>query len=92
MSVNQRAAALERELDRARDVLATKLNSFAVQLQDTIQIVSTARQAASFSFLGRELVNYAPAKCQGMRLKYDAFVDFQACGSTLQGYPDHLAA
>ncbi len=38
----------------------------------------------------RRLLNYTRYKADSLRLRYASFVDFQACDSTLECYPDHL--
>jgi len=36
------------------------------------------------------LLNYAPYKAEAASLAFDQFVDFQACGSSLECHRDHL--
>jgi len=79
---------LEEELERARELLENKVMNFVVQLPDALHVRVLDKQQA-FRFL-RRLLNYTPYKADGVRLKYDTFVDFQACGSTLECQRDHL--
>lgn len=79
---------LETELDRVREILTHKVISFVTQLQDVISIEMLDKQRA-FQFL-RQLLNYAPCKVDGVRLKYDRYLDFQACDSALECHRDHL--
>ncbi len=79
---------LEEELERAREILENKVMNFVVQLPDSLHAEVLDKQRA-FRFL-RRLLNYAPFKADGVRLKYDNFVDFQACNSTLECHRDHL--
>ncbi len=80
-------ADLAGEIDRAREILAGKVTSFILQLQDAIDVELLDVQRG-FTFL-RRLLNYAPFK-EGTRLKHDDFVDFQACDSSLECHRDHL--
>ncbi len=80
--------ALEHDLARARDILADKVASVQVQLQDVLPL-TRLNTAEAFHFL-RRLLNYARHKADAPGPKYDAFLDFQACDSTLACYRDHL--
>ena len=85
---HQKIAALEEELDRGRQELANKVNSFAVQLRDFVKIEVLDKKRA-FTFL-RRLLNYAPYKADAASLAFDQFVDFQLTGSSLECHRDHL--
>jgi type IV secretion/conjugal transfer VirB4 family ATPase len=80
--------ALGEALDRSRDALMTKVNSFVIQLQDSVKLQVLPRQEA-FRFL-RRLVNFAPYKAEAVGLRHDDFIDFQLCDSSLECYADHL--
>jgi type IV secretion/conjugal transfer VirB4 family ATPase len=84
----QKIAVLDADLDRARLELLNKAHSFATQLRDFIKVDLLEKQGA-FRFL-RGLLNYAPYKVDGSNLSYDRYVDFQACGSVLECYRNHL--
>ena len=86
-STKHASADLAGEIDRAREVLAGKVTSFILQLQDAIEVELLDVQRG-FTFL-RRLLNYAPFK-EGMRMKHGDFVDFQACDSSLECHRDHL--
>jgi type IV secretion system protein TrbE len=88
LSTASKIAVLETELHRACDILTNKVSSFVIQLSDTVPVEVLNKQRA-YRFL-RRLLNYAPHKADGVRLKYDRFVDSQACDSTLECYRDHL--
>jgi type IV secretion/conjugal transfer VirB4 family ATPase len=88
LSSDAELAVLEQELGRASEILTNKVMSFVIQLQDTVHLDVLDKQRA-YRFL-RQLLNYTPFKVDGVRLKYDSFVDFQACDSPLECYPDHL--
>jgi len=88
LSTERRTALIGEDLDRAREIFTHKVMSFVVQLPDALHAEVLDKERA-FHFL-RRLLNYAPHKTDGVRLKYDDFVDFQACGSTLECHRDHL--
>jgi type IV secretion/conjugal transfer VirB4 family ATPase len=88
LSSPQRVVLLENELDRARELLRNKVASFIVQLPDEIRAEVLDKRRA-FRFV-RRLLNYAPVKSDSVELKYDGFVDFQACDSLLECHRDHL--
>ncbi|HWY48938.1 MAG TPA: DUF87 domain-containing protein [Bryobacteraceae bacterium] len=75
------------DLDRARELLANKATSFAIQLHDVVGIELLQRPAA-FQFF-RRLLNFAPHKLYS-GLKYDLHLDYFACDSSLECYRDHL--
>ena len=80
--------AIQTRFDRACQTLSTKVESLIVQLSDTLRTDWLGKQAA-FTFF-RSLLNYAPEKVAGVRLKYDEHIAYQACGSSLECFRDHL--
>jgi type IV secretion system protein VirB4 len=88
LSSERSVRLLEGELERACQVLANKAKSLVIQLEDAIHLEILDKQRA-YHFL-RRLLNYTPYKVDGVRLKYDSFVDFQACDSALECHQDHL--
>lgn len=88
LSSAEKTAAFGRELERRRELLTHKVANFAAQLPDEIRAQILPKQGA-FTLL-RRLLNYAPHKSAGVRLKYDDFADYQACGSSLECFRDHL--
>ena len=82
LSMRTRITVLDEELTRARTAFRQKLTGFIAQLRDHLGIELLAKQRA-FRFL-RRLLNYDPSKAEAVSLKYDEFVDFQLCSSTLQ--------
>jgi len=84
----EKIAVLGEDLDRGREELANKVNSFAVQLRDFVRIEALDKKGA-FSFL-RRLLNYASFKADAASLAFDQFLDFQLCGSSLECHRDHL--
>lgn len=75
-------------LDAARELITNKVATFATQLRDSTPTERLDNERA-FRFL-RRLLNYQPCKSDGVGLKYDRFVDFQACGSSLECHPEFL--
>jgi type IV secretion system protein TrbE len=75
------------DMDRARELLANKAASFAIQLRDIIGIELLDKWKA-FQFF-RRLLNVAPYKL-GQGLKYDAHLDYFAADSALECHRDHL--
>ena len=88
LSPHEKITLLGAELDRARETLTNKVMGFIIQLPDGLRAQVLDKEQA-FRFL-RGLVNYAPQKADGVRLKYDGFVDFQACDSALECHRDSL--
>lgn len=87
LSTRRRIAAQHDELARAKERLAQKVHGFIVQLEDSVRPVLLNKNDA-FHFVGR-LLNFSPHKAR-RSLKFDKFVDFQACGSALECHRDHL--
>lgn len=87
-STERKLRELEGDLRRACQTLAHKVESFVAQLRDVIRLEILDKERG-YQFL-RGLLNYAPYKIDDARLKYDQFIDFQACDSLLECHPDHL--
>lgn len=88
LSSDRQTGIMEGRLVRSRDLLRQKALSFQAQLPESLAAeILDARRA--YGFL-RRLLNYAPHKSEGVDLKYDDFVDFQACDSALECHRDHL--
>jgi type IV secretion system protein VirB4 len=87
LSTEARMEASRDQLKEARGRLGHKLHGFMVQLEDSARPVLLSKQDAFHFF--RRLLNFEPHKAAGP-LKYDAFVDYQACASTLECHRDHL--
>jgi type IV secretion/conjugal transfer VirB4 family ATPase len=88
LSERENSQNLQRELDLARELLKNKAASFVIQLRDFLAVEILDSQRA-FTVL-RRLLNYAPFKVEGVHLKYNSFVDFQACDSSLECHRDFL--
>jgi type IV secretion system protein VirB4 len=79
---------LDRDLDRGVQTLTNKVNSFAVQLRDVVDLEVLDTQTA-FQIFAR-LLNYAPFKTDALRLHGTQDLDFQLANSTLECHRDHL--
>ncbi len=88
LSTDRALTVLETGLEKASDILRQKVASFVTQLQDVVP-VEVLDKERSFRFF-RRLLNYTPVKAETVGLKYDSYVDFQACDSTLECHRDHL--
>jgi type IV secretion/conjugal transfer VirB4 family ATPase len=88
LSTGAAVNGLRQELEIARDLLVNKMASFAVQLRDSAHCEILDSQGG-FGFL-RRLLNYAPCKVEGVRLNHDSFIDFQACGSSVECHREFL--
>ncbi len=87
-SSEKKVLILEDELDRTREVLLHRVNSFLIQLRDLIEAQLLDKHEA-FRFF-RRLLNYTPYKADSGRLKYDTFLDYFACDEALECHRDHL--
>ena len=88
LSATKTALFLEDDIDRAASVLANKVRSFVIQLQDSAAPELLAKDAA-FRFL-RRLLNFAPHKADSVALKHDTFLDYYVCDSNLECHRGHL--
>src|SRR5712692_6899779 len=88
LSMEKTLENLEHELERSRQVLAQRVASFMVQLQDVVPLRLLDKKQAYLVL--RRLLNFAPHKAEGPALSYDQFIDYQACDSTLECHRDYL--
>jgi len=88
LSGQQHLTTLASDLAERERLLASRAESFLVQLQDFVQAELLDKQSA-FSFLTR-LLNYAQYRSDTMELKYDQDVDQQLAASTLECHRDRL--
>jgi type IV secretion/conjugal transfer VirB4 family ATPase len=89
LSTERKVTVLEEEMHKTCELLKNKVMNLVIQLQDALQVEVLDKEHAFRFFRG--LLNYTPYKSDGVRLKYDNFVDFQACDSTLECHRDHLS-
>jgi len=88
LSGQQHLTTLASDLAERERLLASRAESFLVQLQDFVQAEWLDKQSA-FSFLTR-LLNYAQYRSDTMQLKYDQDVDQHLAASTLECHRDRL--
>ncbi len=79
---------LEQGLASACEFLSNKVASFVLHLRDVLS-VKPLDSAQAFTFV-RHLLNYDPTKAEGVKLRFNEFVDFQACDSSLECHRDFL--
>jgi type IV secretion system protein VirB4 len=79
---------LEKELSRARQVLAQRVEGLIVQLRDVVHLKALDKNEA-FLVL-RRFLNFAPHKAEGPALAYNQFVDYQLCDSEIECHRDYL--
>ena len=83
-----RVAAIESEIEDAREILCNRVGSLLIQLRDLVEARLLDKHEA-FRFF-RRLLNYTPHQADGVALKYDVFLDYFACDETLECHRDHL--
>ena len=88
LSTDKTRANLETELERSGQVLAQRVASLVVQMQDVIHLKVLDKNDA-FLVL-RRLLNFTPHKAEGPALGYDQFIDYQLCDSEIECHRDYL--
>ena len=73
---------------RSLQTLRTKANGFLIQIQDLLRAELLEKHDAC-RLLAR-LANHAPYRSDSMQLKFDAFLDQQLVGSTLECQRDRV--
>ena len=87
-STSRTIVRLDADIERRRLALRQKVEAFVLQLQDTVRPRVLPKREA-FTFF-RRLSNYDPAKADAVRLREDAFLDFDTCDSALECHRTHL--
>ena len=82
LSTKKRVLWMERELDRAKSVLRTKVGSFLAQISDFASARLLAK-AEAFRVLKR-ILNFSPPKIENAQLRHDTFLDYYLCESHLE--------
>jgi type IV secretion/conjugal transfer VirB4 family ATPase len=88
LSTGKTLENLEQELERSRQILAQRVASLMVQLQDVVPLKLLDKNEAYLVL--RRLLNFAPHKAEGPILGYDQFIDYQLCDSAIECHRDHL--
>jgi len=88
LSTHLTLETLKRQVEQAEELLTNRANALAIQLRDAIPM-EILDADAGYRFL-RRLLNYTPYKAESVGLKYNEFVDFQACDSLLECERNHL--
>lgn len=87
LSLDHTLSILEREVDRAVDILQHKASALEVQLSEFGP--QRLEKAEAFG-LFRHLVNYDPATVDASRLTYDTHLDYFVADSAIDCHRDHL--
>ena len=87
-STSRTIVRIDADIERRRAALRHRVEAFALQLQDSVGPRVLPKQEA-FTFF-RRLANYSPFKADAVRLREDAFLDFDTCDSALECHRSHL--
>lgn len=87
-SLTETSGALSEELGEAREVLLGKVNTFAVQLREFMEVRILDKDEA-FQVQGR-LLNYDACKAGHVRLASNDFLDYRACNSSVECHREFL--
>jgi type IV secretion/conjugal transfer VirB4 family ATPase len=82
LSTEKQVALLGEEIQAAHAVLAQKVSSFILQVNDFLPVELLNKQQA-FRFL-KQILNFAPLKLESARLKHDTFLDYYLCESHIE--------
>jgi len=82
LSPDKHVVLVAEEIGIALAVLAQKVSSFILQVNDFLPIQLLNKQAA-FRFL-KQILNFAPQKLESAQLKHDTFLDYYLCESHLE--------
>jgi type IV secretion system protein TrbE len=88
LSTKKQVVLLDREIAKAQAALVQKTESFILQVSDFLPIRLLDKYEA-FRVLKKTL-NFAPAKLESAKLKYDTFLDYCLCESHLECHRGHL--
>jgi len=88
LSTKKQVVLLDREIGKAQAALVQKTESFILQVSDFLPIRLLDKYEA-FRVLKKTL-NFAPAKLESAKLKYDTFLDYCLCESHLECHRGHL--
>src|SRR5712692_6295777 len=82
LSTEKQVALVGDEIRAAQAVLAQKVSSFILQVNDFLPVELLDKQQA-FRFL-KQILNFAPHKLEAARLKHDTFLDYYLCESHVE--------
>jgi type IV secretion system protein TrbE len=82
LSTEKQVALVGEEIQAAQAMLAQKVSSFILQLNDFLPVELLDKQQA-FRFL-KQILNFAPHKLESARLKHDTFLDYYLCESRIE--------
>ncbi len=88
LSAKKQVVLLDREIGKAQAILLQKIESFILQVSDFLPVRLLDKNEA-FRVLKKTL-NFAPAKLEFAKLKYDTFLDYYLCESHLECHRGHL--
>ena len=88
LSAKKQVVLLDREIGKAQATLLQKIESFILQVSDFLPVRLLDKNEA-FRVLKKTL-NFAPAKLEFAKLKYDTFLDYYLCESHLECHRGHL--
>ena len=88
LSTARTVVSLDEGIERRRVQLRHQVEAFVLQLEDTVR-PRVLSKGEAFTFF-RRLLNYAPAKADGLRLREDAFLDYHVGDSALECHRTHL--
>jgi type IV secretion/conjugal transfer VirB4 family ATPase len=88
LSTARTVVRLDEAIERRRVQLRHQVEAFVLQLQDTVR-PRLLSNGDAFTFF-RRLLNYAPAKADGVPLREDTFLDYHVCDAALECHRTHL--
>src|SRR5581483_1242304 len=82
ISTDKQVLLVEDEIKSAQTVLAQKIASFILQVNDFLPVELLDKQQA-FRFL-KQILNFSPQKVESARLKHDTFLAYYLCESHVE--------
>ncbi len=82
LSTERQVVLVDEEIRAAQAVLAQKIASFILQVNDFLPVELLDKQQA-FRFL-KQILNFSPQKLESARLKHDTFLDYYLCESHVE--------
>lgn len=88
LSNESKVIVLEKDVRKAGETIASRVESFSIQLSDMIEARILDKYGAYRFF--RQILNYSRDRADSIALKYDTFIDYFAAGESLECHRDHL--